>query len=242
VKSSYSNPALIEHLASAYVLGTLSAGARRRFERLRRDRVDVDLAVVQWEARLCALAQSVPARRPSARVWQAVEARTRVSRTGRSWPAWLKPAGFGLSGLAAGAAATVALVMNAPALFLTTDRVAMHSGEKLPQSYIGLLTDAQGNGKLLVTSLRRGRAMTMKVIGPIAPPASGRLVLWAVPSQGSPLKLGPIPTSGSAVSQLPDNSEKLLLKVNKLVVALETDDKLTAPGPALYSGACAKAW
>ena len=37
----YTHPALLDHLASAYVLGTLGGGARRRFERLLRDRSDV---------------------------------------------------------------------------------------------------------------------------------------------------------------------------------------------------------
>lgn len=73
----YGESRLVEHLAAAYVLGTLSHGARRRFERLRRDRADVNLAVSQWEERLGQLARSVPAIRPSARVWRTIEARTR---------------------------------------------------------------------------------------------------------------------------------------------------------------------
>jgi hypothetical protein len=107
---------------------------------------------------------------------------------------------------------------------MSSDQLAMRSGERLPQSYVGLLTDAQGNGKLLVSSLRHGKTMTVKVIGPITPPASGRLVLWAVPASGPGVLAGyALPTSGSAVSMLPDTSEKLLSKVGKLVVTLETD-------------------
>lgn len=37
----------------------------------------------------------------------------------------------------------------------------MRSGEKLPQSYVGLLTDAQGRGKVLVSSPRQGTTMTI---------------------------------------------------------------------------------
>ncbi|MDB5871507.1 MAG: hypothetical protein JWQ07_949 [Ramlibacter sp.] len=142
----YSDPLLVEHLASAYVLGTLTEGARRRFERLRHDRTDVELAVAQWEGRLGRLAQSVPAIRPPARVWRAIEARTRAlqttpARSGRT--SWFGLAGFGLGGVAASLLAAYALVMTAPALFLSADQVAMRSGEKLPQSYVGLLTDAR---------------------------------------------------------------------------------------------------
>lgn len=241
----YSDPRLVEHLASAYVLGTLSRGARRRFERLRADRPDVQLAAAHWEARLGELAQSVPALRPSPRVWKAIEARTRSGSPAAAPPSrgsWLLPAGWGLGGVTAGVLATVALLFSAPALFLTADQVAMRTGEKLPQSYVGLLTDAQGNGKLLVSSLRHGRTMTVKVIGPITPPATGRLVLWAVPATGPAFALGTVPATGSAVSQLPDTSEKLLSKVTRLVVTLETTDAPATPGTVVFSGNCAKLW
>jgi anti-sigma-K factor RskA len=41
----YTHPKLLEHLASSFVLGTLQGGARRRFERLLRDRLDVSMLV-----------------------------------------------------------------------------------------------------------------------------------------------------------------------------------------------------
>jgi len=248
----YTSPELLEHLASAYVLGTLSGGARRRFERLQRDRIDVRVRVAQWEARLGQLAVSVPPQKPSPRVWAAIAARTQPAGMSQGprgkaswlgWAAWLRPAGFGVGGLAAGVIAASALFLAMPTLFMSSDQLAMRSGEKLPQSYVGLLTDAQGNGKLLVSSLRHGKTMTVKVIGPITPPATGKLVLWAVPANGPAFSLGAVPTSGSAVSLLPDTSEKLLSKVSKLVVTLETDANPARPGETVvFSGNCAKLW
>ncbi len=241
----FSDPRLIEHLASAYVLGTLTHGTRRRFERLRRDRADVNLAVGEWETRLARLAQSVPAVRPSQSVWRAIEARTRpaaaLAKSGHR-PAWLRPAGFGLGGMATGLALALALFFVAPALFLSNDQMAMRSGEKLPQSYVGLLTDAQGNGKLLVSSLRHGRTMTVKVIGPIAPPAQGRLVLWALPENAPAFAVATVPTTGSSVATLPDTSEKLFGKVRKLVVTVETAATPAVPGSVVFTGNCAKLW
>jgi anti-sigma-K factor RskA len=242
----YTNPVLLEHLASNYVLGTLTHGARRRFERLQRDRADVRVLVTQWEARLGQLAVSVPAYKPSPKVWTAIAARTQPATPLQAKPSllgWLKPAGFGFGGLAAGVIAASAFFVAMPTLFLSSDQLAMRSGERLPQSYVGLLTDAQGNGKLLVSSLRHGKTMTVKVIGPITPPATGRLVLWAVPASGPAFSLGAVPTSGSAVSMLPDTSEKLLAKVSKLVVTLETDANPARPGETVvFSGNCAKLW
>lgn len=241
----YSDPALLEHLASAYVLGTLSHGARRRFERVRRERPDVELLVVEWEERLARLAQSIPPVQPRKQVWQAIEARTRPLQpvTASGWSRWLKPTGFTLGGVAAGLVASIALVMTAPTLFLSPDQVAMRAGEKLPQSYVGLLTDSQGDGKLLVSSLRNGRVMTIKVLAPISPPEAGtKLMLWAVPADAPPFPLGVVPATGSAVSRLPDTSEKLLSKVRKLVVTLETSDSPAVPGPVVFKGNCAKLW
>ncbi len=242
----YTHPNVLEHLASSYVLGTLTGGARRRFERLQRDRADVRDVVIQWETRLGQLAVSVPQQQPSARLWHAIAARTRPAAAvsaGAGWLGWFRPAGFGFGGLATGVLAASLLFVMAPGLFTSSDRLAMLSGEKLPQSYVGLLTDTQGNGKLLVSSLRHGKTMTIKVIGPITPPASGKLMLWAVPANGPAFSLGTVPTSGSAVSMLPDTSEKLLSKVSKLVVTLETDANAAKPGETVvFSGNCAKLW
>jgi len=242
----YSDPQLVDRLASSYVLGTLAGRARQRFERLMRDRTDLRLAVARWEASLGRLASSVAPVEPSARVWRAIEARTRGA-AGRgqprsSWP-WWTAAGWGFGGVAAGLAVAFALLASAPALFLTADQVAMRTGGKLPQSYVGLLTDAEGNGKLLVSSLRHGKVMTIKAIGPIdAPPAGQKLVLWALPPGAPPFVLGQVPTRGSAVSELPDTSERLLSKVTRLAVTLEASEAPAAPGPVVYSGNCAKLW
>lgn len=241
----YAQPELVDRLAAAYVLGTLSERARRRFERLRRDRGDVQLAVTQWEARLNRLGEAVPPVPVPARVWRAIEQQTRQASAGTQAAAprrWWLPAGVGAGGLVLGAALTLGLLLATPSLLFTPDQVAMRSGQKLPQSYVGLLTDAQGNGKLLVSSLRHGRTMTVKVIGPITPPAQGRLVLWAVPAEGATFMLGDVPTTGSATSQLPDTSEKLLSKVTKLVVTVETAARPAAPGAPVYTGNCAKLW
>jgi anti-sigma-K factor RskA len=244
----YSDPRLVQHLAAAYVLGTLGGGARRRFHRLLRQRPDLALAVAQWEGRLGRLASVVPPATPSPRVWEAIAARTRPAaptlpesapRATRGWR-WLP----GVAAFGAGAAVAMALWLTLPGLLVTPDQVAMRTGERLPQSYVGLLTDARGDGKLLVSSLRHGRTLVVKAIGPMPAPAAGRqLVLWAVPGNGPPFALGTAPASGSAQSQLPDTSERLLAKVTKLVVTEEAAGALPAmPGVPLYTGNCAKLW
>ena len=236
------DPRLADHLASSYVLGTLAPGARRRFEQVLRQRADLQLAVSRWEANLGGLAQSVPPAKPSARVWRAIRQRTGSDARASNAVGWWRPVGFGLGGVVAGIAVSVALLATVPTLLFTPDQVAMRVGEKLPQSYVGLLTDAKGDGKVLVSSLRHGRTVTIKVIGPIAPPPQGRLVLWALPADAPPFVLGEVPMSGSATGRLPDTSEKLLSKVRKLAVTVESAPNPAAPGAVVFSGNCAKLW
>ena len=247
----YSNPAVLEHLAASYVLGTLSSRAKRRFEKLQLDRADVRALVAQWEAKLHELAVSVPAVQPSKQLWPAIAARTQstarmqpaaVTSTS-GWLGWWRPSGFGLGGLAVGVLAASAVFFTAPALFMTADQIAMRTGEKLPQSYVGLLTDAAGNGKVLASSLRHGKTISIKVIGPFAPPAVGRLVLWAVPANAPAFAIGTVPAAGKAVAMLPDTSEKLLSKVTKLIVTVELDAAPVAPSDQVFlKGNCAKLW
>lgn len=240
----YSHPELLEHLASSYVLGTLSRGAMRRFEKLLRDRDDVRMLVTQWEARLGELAASIPPQQPSKQLWEAIAMRTQPAAHHTSaWPGWLRPVGFGFGGLAVGVLAASAVFFTAPALFMTADQVAMRTGEKLPQSYVGLLTDAAGNGKVLASSLRHGKTMSIKVIGPLTPPATGRLVLWAVPANAPAFAIGTVPATGTAVALLPDTSEKLLSKVNKLIITVELVATPLAPSDQVFfKGNCAKLW
>ncbi|MGJ7504755.1 anti-sigma factor [Variovorax sp. ZT5P49] len=245
----YTDPRLLDALASAYALGTLDGGARRRFERLMRDRADVRDVVAQWEQRLGQLALSVPQRKPSADLWRAIAARTQPAQARQArpsrWTGWLRPAGFGFGGLVAGVIAASALFLAVPGIFITSDQLAMRTGERLPQSYVGVLTDTEGRGRLLVSSLRHGRTVTLKVLGATALPVSGdeRLVLWALPADAAPFAVGVVPASGAGTLTLPDTSEKLLSKVSRLVVTRERSASPAAPSAdVVLSGACAKLW
>lgn len=245
----YTDPRLLEHLASSYALGTLHGGARRRFERLQRDRVDVRTLVTLWETRLGQLALSVPPQKPSAKLWPAIAARTQAAspsptpRGAGTWLGSLAPAGLGLGGLLAGLLTASVVFSMLPTLFVSSEQLAMRSGERLPPSYVGLLTDAQGNGKVLVSSLRNGKTLSIKIIGAVTAPPLGRYVLWALPADGPAFAVGTVPTSGSAVSPLPDTSEKLFSKVARLAITVETETAPTSPhGAIVFSGNCAKLW
>lgn len=243
----YSHPDLIDHLAAEYVLGTLHGGARRRFVRLLDERADVRLAVAQWEQRLSPLAYTAVAVPPPASAWREIEQRTRPAGALPAAIHWWKPAHWGLSGFVAGVCMCTAALLTAPTLLFTADQIALRTGEKLPQSYVGVLTDAQGNGRLLVSSLRYGRTVIMKVIGTgelgsVQEP----LQLWALPpadvNEGKPFLVGTVPVKGSVQAVLPDTSEKLLAKITKLSVNKVNTAQPATPGDLVLSGNCAKLW
>ncbi len=250
----YSAPELIDRLAAEYVLGSLHGGARRRFVRLLADRADVRAAVTAWQAHLSPLASSIAPAHPPARLWAAIAQRTRpaplaagASSVKPKALGWLSPAAWGLGGLASGVALCAAVLFALPSLLFTADDIAMRSGEKLPQSYVGVLTDAQGQGRLLVSSLRHGKTVTLKVLGPgdLGQP-SAPLQLWALPpaevNGGQPILIATVPVKGSAAAQLPDTSEKLLSKVSKLAVTQINAAQPGQPGEIVLTGNCAKLW
>lgn len=67
-----SNPALLDHLASSYALGTLRGGARRRFETLARESVTIRTTAHIWQERLAAMTELQPASVPSPNVWKRI--------------------------------------------------------------------------------------------------------------------------------------------------------------------------
>ncbi len=268
-------PELMEHLASQYALGTLSPRARRRFEAVLSQRPDLLAAVQRWNSRLnivgaAAAPWTADTRKParerdarSQRMWQAIAAQTQPAaaaarnppaqrahpkRSGSSTASWFGPGAWAglFGGALAGAACAVMVLTARPEWVTNTDRLAMRIDERLPQSYVGLLTDEQGNGRALLSSLRHGKTATVKLLGAVplpALPAGERYVLWALPTDARAFAVATVPDKGSATTQLPDTSEKLFSKVSKLIVTIESQATPDVPSArVVLKGNCAKLW
>jgi len=237
---NYDDPELLDRLAAEYVLGSLSSRARRRFERLRQRLPAAEKAVLDWERRLAPLSGSVPPERPPARVWDAIDERTgggaRRASTG-SWK-WLRP----VSGFAFGVLATLGVIRLFPET-MPIEAIVQERGT-LPQSYVGLLTDAQNNAVLLASSTRYGRILSLKRLRPLEPPSQRVAVLWALPRDRAPFAVGVVPDADKSTLALADTSEKLFFNVPRLAVSFETS--LPAPGatpsPFVLTGHCVKLW
>ena len=72
---NYLQPERLDRLAREYVLGTLTGGARRRFERVLATSPAASLAVGAWQQRFSVLAAAVPPLQPREATWQQLERR-----------------------------------------------------------------------------------------------------------------------------------------------------------------------
>ncbi len=233
---NYLLPERLERLAREYALGTLTGGARRRFERVLAQAPAAVRAVAAWQERFTVLSASLPPLAPRQAVWQGLEQRL-FAPPRRASGGWWRL----LSGALAGVLVCTVVLRLQPGLIGLEQR-----NEALPASYVGLLTDVEGKPTVLASSRRQGRQLTVKLLQPVAIPADRVAQLWALPQDGSaPFPLGVVPGKGSAVLALSESSEKLFFKVSRLAVSLEPaaakpGDKPTQP--FILSGHCVKLW
>jgi anti-sigma-K factor RskA len=243
------SPALIDHLASHYVLGHLSPRVCRRFEAYARQRGDLRAAIAQWENYVHSLAASVPAASPDPALWSRIEKKLFVSSPLKQPRWWTSLLGNGVTPLKlfASGAIGAALAFFATTLLTSrpnTDDVAALKRDALPQSYVGLLLDSKDNATLLASSLRHGKTLTVKLLKPLPELSGQQYRLWAMPIEGAPFAVGVVPVRGSATLPLADTSENLFAKVPRLVVVAEpTASTAQAPsGTPVLSGHCVKLW
>lgn len=239
---NYLRPDLLNHLARGYALGTLRGAARRRFAKLLASSREARQSVDSWNEQLNSLAVSIPPVKPSEAVWQAVLRRTaRINIAAASQRRWL-PA-LGLAGsLACGALLTVALLRVEPRWL----GIEPTSTVALAPSYVGLLTNAEGRAVVLVSSLRHGRTLNLKMLEPVTPPPGKVAHLWALRGDGQPpFLLGTLPASAKGTMPLADSSERLFAQVPRLAVSFETAPVAAGAAPSLpftLSGHCVKLW
>jgi anti-sigma-K factor RskA len=238
---NYLLPERLQALARDYALGTLQGRARRRFERVLREHPPAGQAVAAWQGRLDALAAAVPRMTPRPALWQELESRLfpppAAAPARRGWRRLF--GGPTLGGALAGALLAFGVVREQPA-WLGLEPAQ----ETLPQSYVGLLLDAEGKPAVLASSRRHGRVLTVKMLQPLAVPAGTVARLWALPKDGgAAFAVGVLPARGSAPITLPDTSEKLFFGVSRLAVSFEPAPGAAAPStPFVLSGHCVKLW
>lgn len=248
------NPELLDKLASAYALGTLRGGARRRFEALAREQAPVRAAALIWQSRVASMNELQPPAQPSPAVWtrihnlvradgeQAAMASARAAAAKPEPGGWLRSLALWRGTTAAGALATVLAVVAAVGL---RDEMGAQIGalqaklEAQPQiEYVAVLNDEQASASMLVTFDPKSRKLTLQRVGGYQEAADKSLQLWALPPGAAPRSLGVL--SQDKLLQLAAD-QRDVREVPALAISLEplggVPSERGPTGPVLFKGA-----
>ena len=248
------HPELLDKLASAYALGTLRGGARRRFESMAREQAPVRAAALIWQSRVASMNELQAPREPAPAVWTRIDNLVRANRAqvamaaARQAPAkpapggWLRSLALWRGTTAAGALATVLAVVTAVGL---RDNLGAQIGElqaklaTVPQvEYVAVLNDDQSSASMLVTFDPNNKKLTLQRVGGFQEADDKSLQLWALPPQGGPRSLGVL--SHERLLKLAA-AEGDVREVPALAISLEPKGGVpseTGPtGPVLFKGA-----
>ena len=248
------HPELLDRLASAYALGTLRGGARRRFETLAREQAPVRAAALIWQSRVASMNELQNPTTPPPAVWtridnlvradgeQAAMAAARAQATKPAPGGWLRSLALWRGTTAAGALATVLAVVTAVGL---RDNLGAQIGELQAQlsaqpqiEYVAVLNDDQASASMLVTFDPKNGRLTLQRVGGYQEAADKSLQLWALPPAGGPRSLGVL--SPDKLLQLAAD-QRDVREVPTLAISLEPKGGVpseTGPtGPVLFKGA-----
>lgn len=194
----FADETLRDKLAAEYVLGTMSARARRRFEIDLRGNPQLRRAVSEWEARLSPLTDALPAIEPPARVWQAIKTRLQIGRpAGAGF--WESLSFWRVSSFASGLLALALIVFVA----VPKPETPVDAGRM-----VVVMNDLATRKPAMTASWepgqRGGRTLRIRVIGHAEMAPNTAWELWMLPGgDQKPVSLGLITTHETQVVKIP---------------------------------------
>jgi anti-sigma-K factor RskA len=233
----FADERLRDKLAAEYVLGTMSARARRRFEFHLRSNPQLRRAVSEWEARLSVLTDVLPAVEPPARVWQAIKARLQIGRSPAGF--WDNVSFWRVSSFASGLLALALIVFVAvpkPETPVDAGRMVVVMNDLATQR--PAMTASWEPGQ------RGGRTLRIRVIGHAEMAPNTAWELWMLPGgDQKPVSLGLITTHETQVVKIPETLAVKLDAAQGLAMSVEPaggSPTALPSGPVLYAGECIK--
>lgn len=230
------NPELRSKLAAEYVLGTLKAGARRRFEDYLKSDAALRADVAGWEIHLTPLAERLAPVTPHARVWTKIAAR--IDGIGATRPSAKTPVGLWESlafwrSLGLAASGLAASLLAAFLFWAPVDKDPMLTA---------VLAEENNVARAFIEQPKSGMLM-VKMVAPWKTMNGMALELWVVPKVGPPRSLGVINDTGETKLVLVGMEERLS---GGLVFALSKEPHggsptgLPSPGSVMCKGAIAR--
>ncbi|MCX7276928.1 MAG: anti-sigma factor [Burkholderiales bacterium] len=249
------HPELLDRLAASYALGTLRAGARRRFETLAREQAPVRAAALIWQSRLGSVAELQQQAAPAAAVWTRIDNLLRAeqeqqamlnARVPVTTPAdpggWLRNLLLWRGATFAGVAtAAVAVVVGLNQQQHLTGQIASLQTQiqAAPQiEYVAVLQDNAAAASMLVTFDPKNHKLVLQRVGGFQEAGDKSLQLWALPPAGSPRSLGVL--GRDKLLQL-TAGEGDVKEIPTLAISLEPKGGVPGQGgptgPVLFKGA-----
>lgn len=238
-------PEQLQQLAGEYVLGTLSAGARREVEQRLAREPQLRAEVEAWESRLLPLTALAAEVEPSARLWPRIAGSVRAAAApavpaagpasaqalAAGWRRWWDDLRL-WRGLAGGAvAASLALA------------VTLLMRPSVPEAaYMVVLAAPQDRGAGWVVQTSLNRQLTLTPLQGTTVPERKALQFWTkAPGWSGPVSLGLVKSNRSlklALDKLPPVEEDQLFEIT---LEPETGSPTGRPtGPVLYIGKAVK--
>jgi len=236
------NDDLRQKLAAEYVLGTMSARARRRFATLLRQVPALRRAVAEWESALMPLADALPELAPPARVWNAIESRINGTRpeAGGHRGFWHNLAFWRLSSIASAAAALALIVFIA--------LPGRQAPDEIPGRMVVVMNDLETKQPAMTATWEHGRQgeriMRLRVMGHAEMAPGTAWEMWMLPGGGqNPVSLGLITTHETQTMVIPAALAARLDGAEGLAMSVEPagGSRTGLPtGPVLYAGKALK--
>ncbi|MET0496683.1 MAG: anti-sigma factor [Steroidobacteraceae bacterium] len=236
---NYDNPELLDRLAAEYVVGTLRAGARRRFESMLAGHIPLRRAVQRWEQRLFELSMQIPPVQPPREVWTSIEARIAPSQAPQS-----SKANSSLRTWQAIAASVAALAVILGTLLVTREpevRVQVKVEKQAVESaHTAIVADATAPLWIL-NAYPQASELHVQSLRPAALAENQSFELWLLPDSGAPpISMGLLPRTGTVVLPISAGQLRALNEASKIAISIEPagGSPTGAPtGPIPYTAA-----
>lgn len=235
----FANQELRDKLAAEYVIGTMSAHARRRFEINLKENPALRRAVAEWEKHLMPLALMLPEVDPPSRVWQVIESRIRAD--GQARPGfWQSLSFWRFSSIASGLVALALLILVA----VPGPQAPPADGPRM----VVVMNDLKTSNPAMTASWEPGksgkRVMRIRVLAHAEMVPGTAWELWMLPGRDQkPVSLGLITTHDAQTVVVPEPLATKLDQAQGLAMSVEPAGGSPTglpTGPVLYAGQCVK--
>ncbi len=228
----YTDPELIEYLASDYVLGTMRGKARQRFERLQMQSYKVRQVVWEWEKRLYPISEGIEDVDPPGELWTKIQQRihpedtlnvdTGFWRSLAVWRTW-------------GALTTATAI----ALLVLTLNTGRFESPVISEDYMAVFNNTEAEPLWIVRSDMQTGELSIRAVNIAAQAVDKAFELWMLPEDGTnPRSLGLLPVAGDKQQySIPPALVEILRTSKGLAVSVEPiggSPTGLPTGPVLY--------